>query len=226
MNPDHVAINFHQIEYIAIGIGRTGYGTTHTGVAYRHSDGLVHLFHQAFHCDTKDGPIGREATSIQGPFFCVVPKVEPDRASAIAGLWEFIAKTGQPIGYALKDDEEAVFNEDTGRLVMPNGIGLSCSTFVLALFRSAKFPIIDTHGWPTNRPGDREAQESLVTMLEMLCNDASHVEAVRKEIGCERIRPEEIAGAALYSGPSVRYQEVEDAGLFILGGLCVRSHFP
>jgi hypothetical protein len=163
---------------------------------------------------------------MHGPFFCVVPIIEPDRAKAIALLWEFITSQRQMIGYALKDDQDALFDENTGRLVMPNGLGLSCSTFVLVLFRTARYPIIDTTGWPLNRPGDKEAQEKLVQVLEKTCGDRAHIGAVKREMenGCERVRPEEVAGAALYDHPRVQYPEVEDAGLFIRGGLCLLGH--
>ena len=40
----------------------------------------------------------------------------------------------------------------------------------------------------------------------------------------ERIRPEEIAGAALFDYPRVPHQEAEDAGMFVKGGLCLLGH--
>lgn len=195
-----------------------------------HSNGEVHFFHQPWHHDTRDGPIGSENARMGGPFFCVVPAVEPDRARAIAGFWAFIASRGEQIGYALlgyalRDDTEAVFDPNTGLLAMPHGRGLSCSTFVLVLFRSVRLPYIDTVDWPVHRPGDREAQEWLVQNFEVPCNDRAHVEWFRGEIGCERVRLEEVAGAALFPVLPVRHPDVEDAGIFFRGGLCVLAHF-
>src|SRR5262249_27060853 len=141
-------------------------------------------------------------------------------------LWEFIANRRESIGYALRYDPHALFDPVTGRLTLPEGRGLSCSTFVLVLFRSARFPLIDTTGWPITRPGDREAQEKILNILERTCPDPDHVEGVRQEIqkGCERVRPEEVAGAALFDAPMVPYPDAEDAGLFIRGGLCLLGH--
>jgi len=226
MNPAHVALNSEQIPMVAIGICRTEYGNTHTGAAYRHSDGSVHLLHQAWHHITRDAPIASESAELHGPFFCVMPVIEPDRARAIAGFWEFVASRGEKIGYALRDDPQALFDPETGRLTMPDGLGLSCSTFVLVLFRSVRFPYINTAGWPIGRPGDREAQEKILEVLEKTCRDRAHIEGVRQEIarGCERVRPEEVAGAALYDMLPVQHHQAEDAGLFIQGGLCLLGH--
>ncbi len=171
MNPDRITLDPDDIAFIAVGVCRTIHGNTHTGVAYRNAAGEVRFFHQAFHHVIRDGPIVGESNQIGGPFYCVVPAVEEDRARAIAGFWEFVAGRGEQIGYALRDDPEALFDPNTGTLILPNGKGLSCSTFVLILFRSVRFPLIDTTGWPADRPGDREAQTSLVRVLEQLCGD-------------------------------------------------------
>jgi hypothetical protein len=219
MDPDRVILDMQAIPVLAIGICRTRHGNTHTGVAYRNAKRKLRFFHQAFHHVTRDGDIALESEQMGGPFFSVIPSVEEDRARAIAGFWEFLAGRGEQIGYALRDDPDALFDPNTGILVLSDGKGLSCSTFVLALFRSVRFPLIDTTGWPTDRPGDREAQEQLVLFLQQHCDNVEHVEAVRQEIGCERVRPEEIAGAGLSRKLPVRHAEAEDAGLFIRGGL-------
>lgn len=224
MNPNHIIFASNQIKLIAVGICRTDRGNTHTGVAYRHSNGKVHFFHQAWDHDTRDNPIAAESQQMGGPFFCITPTIEDDRAMAIASFWEFVASRGEQIAYALRDDPEALFDPNTGMLAIPNGRGLSCSTFVLVLFRSVRFPYIDTTGWPVNRPGDAEFQARLVNFLDNCCDDKEHVEAVRMEIGCERIRPEEVAGAALYLDLPVRYHCAEDAGIFVRGSLCVLQH--
>lgn len=219
MNPDHLALTSQQISFIAVAICRTRHGNTHTGVAYRAMTGDVQCFHQAWDHITRNGPIDTESNHMEGPFFCVSPTVETDRARAIAAFWEFVAGQGETIGYALRDDPDAHFDENTGRLVLLNGNGLSCSTFVLALFRSVSFPYIDTTGWPIDRAGDREAQERLMRVLEHTCLNKNHIDQVKQEIGCERIRPEEVAGAALSESLPVRHPDAEDAGHYICGAL-------
>jgi hypothetical protein len=220
MDPDHIKVDYGQVRFIAVGACQTSYGNYHTGVAYRNASGRLMFFHQAFHYDTKSQPIEEAHRDVDGPLFCVVPVVEEERARAIAAFWEMIADEGEQIAYALQDDPNALFDPNTGRLALPNGRGLTCSTFVLVLFRSVEFPLIDTTGWPHDRPGDKEAQEDLVRFLERhYPNDREHIEGVRSEIGCYRIRPEEIGGSALYRVLPVRHPEVEAGGLFVRGGL-------
>lgn len=225
MVPGQIRVDPAQVAAIAVGICRTGYGNMHTGVVYKNDAG-VWFFHQAMHFHTVKQAIAEAVADLAGPFCCVVPAaVELERAKAVAGFWDFIAARGEPIAYALQDDPHATFDENTGKLVLPNGRGLSCATFVLVLFRAARLTLVDTTAWPTDRAGDKTAQEMIVKILDGYCKDRNHVEEVRKEIGCERVRPEEVAGSALYEKNPVRHREAEDAGHFILGNIHMLSHF-
>jgi hypothetical protein len=92
-------------------------------VARRHSDGIVHFFHQAWHPISRDEPIASERAGMHGPIFCVIPAgMEADRARAVAGFWEFVASLGQQIGYALRDDPYALFDPVTGRWARLAGV--------------------------------------------------------------------------------------------------------
>jgi hypothetical protein len=216
MNLDRIVLDASSLDVVAVAICRTGHGNTHTGVVYRDFDGRLLLFHQAWQHETRNEPLDGARTDLGGSFLCVSPDIDRDRARNLAALCELIAATGEPIAYALRDDPEALFDEHTGRLTLPNGKGLSCSTFVLALFRSARLPLVDTTDWPTDRPGDRAFQELLVHILEHTGASPDHVAAVRTEIGCARIRPEEVAGAALFSALPVRHPGAEAAGLVLI----------
>jgi hypothetical protein len=226
MNPAHIALSSARIPFIAVAICRTSHGNLHTGVVFRRANGDIRFFHQAWDHITRDDSLRQGSEEMGGPFLCIVPPVEDDRAIAIAEFWEFVASRGEQIGYALRDDPDALFDPVTGTLALPNGRGLSCSTFVLVLFRSVRFPYIDTTDWPTGRPGDPEAQAALVGSLERTCPDLNHVEGVRREIGCERVRPEEVSGAALYPMLPVQHPAVEDAGFFVRGSVHMRGLGP
>jgi hypothetical protein len=212
MNLDRIIPGDSSLDMVAVAVCRTRYGNTHTGVVYRAFDGRLLLFHQAWHHDTRNEPLDEARTDLGGPFLCVSPDIDRDRARNLAALCELIAGTGESIAYALRDDPEALFDEHTGRLTLPNGKGLSCSTFVMSLFRSARLPLVDTTDWPLDRPSDRAFQELLLHVLERTGADPDHVAAVRAELGCARIRPEEVAGAALFSVLPVRHPDAEVAG--------------
>jgi hypothetical protein len=213
---DRIVLDDSLLDRVAVAICRMRYGNTHTGVVYRDFDGRLLLLHQAWHHETRNEPLGEARTDVGGPFSCVSPDIDQDRARNLAALCELVASTGEPIAYALREDPEALFDEHTGRLTLPNGKGLSCSTFVMALFRSARLPLLDTTDWPLDRPGDRAFQELVVHILERTGADPDHVAAVRTELGCARIRPEEVAGAALFSVLPVRHASAECAGLVLV----------
>lgn len=231
INASHICIDANDIEHFAVAIVKTDHGNMHTGIAYRFiaeatnetpAKNELMFFHQAFHCLTKNEPINEIAT-LGGPFFFIRPKLLRDRAIAIREFCGFVADLKEQIGYALQHDPEALFDPDTGRLAIPNGLGLSCATFVLALFRGARFLYLDTKNWPTGREGDIEAHTELMKMLDKYCSDKQHVEAVRKEAGCARFRPEEVAGAALCSVYPVPARKAEDCGYFVRGGIEIQT---
>jgi len=69
---------------------------------------------------------------------------------------------------------------------------------VLGVFDLAGLTLIRYETWPTDRPGDREWQQFIVTALESSNPPASpeHIQAIRNEVGSVRFRPEEVAAAA------------------------------
>ena len=197
---------------IAVVVSRTRHETLHAGVAFQAESGEFFLFHQAFHYRTLREPLHQGLGGLGGPWRISTPPTSLVRATAIAEFWEFVAAIGEPIGYALRYDPDAHFDNETGLLVLPNGVGLSCSTFVLALFNSVRLPLIDTTGWPNNRPEDVIAQQELIRLLNKVRADESHLLAVRQEIGCERIRPEEVGGAAEQTAIPVQFSIAGPAG--------------
>ena len=197
-----------EVPYIAVGVCDTG-ENTHTGVVHRDIDGTVRFLEQGFHELTRNDPVDSSVQGCEGIFLYGIPDIEADRARNIAGLCRLIAKylTANNLpgyAYALRFDEDAMFDSVTGRLIMPNGVGLSCSTFVIAVFRSARVRFISFENWP-QRTGDIPAQKRLVSVLDGWQRrgivSKQHVDAVRKEIGCVRARPEELAGICMLNLP-------------------------
>lgn len=84
-------------------------------------------------------------------------------------------------------------------------VGLTCSTFVLSVFFSINIQLLLPHTWKC-REDDREYQLMWVNFLfPKLEADQTHIRKVKKQIGNIRIRPEEVAGAALEAPPPVEF---------------------
>lgn len=225
MDLSRIKRNEEHVPYVAVGVCITG-RNIHTGIVHRELDGTTRFLEQGFHYNTRNDPVRKSVQDYEGLFLFVVPDLEEDRARNVAGMCRLIAKylVGKGLNgfaYALKLDEEARFDPFTGELAMPNGAGLSCSTFVIVVFRSARVRFIDFENWPV-RPGDITAQSGLVDMLDVWRKQgratSEHVEKVRNEIGCVRARPEEIAGMCLLRLPG-KYPAAEVAGEAILHSL-------
>lgn len=225
MDPSRIKRSEQDVPHVAVGICDTGHNT-HTGIVHRDLDGTVRFLEQGFHFYTRNAPVQQSIQQFGGLFLFVVPDLDVDRARNVAGMCRLIAKhlvdkRLSGFAYALRFDEEARFDPHTGELAMPNGVGLSCSTFVIVTFRSARVRFIDFQNWPV-RAGDVPAQERLVSMLEDWRNQgrasAEHVEKVRSEIGCVRARPEEVAGICAIELPG-NFPAAENAGEVVLAAL-------
>ncbi|MEQ8455545.1 MAG: hypothetical protein RLO52_19540 [Sandaracinaceae bacterium] len=77
--------------------------------------------------------------------------------------------------------------------------GLTCATFVLALFAAYEIDVVDLEEWPPRRE-DAEWQRSILCTLKAQfpgASDRAYFAHIEADIGnCVRVRPEEVAGAA------------------------------
>ncbi len=126
-------------------------GHRHVGIAY-HVKGVAMLLHQAWHKIQKVDTLATTWDRYGGRVVFCCPDLDQDRAKAISGFCRAIARniaTGNSdIAYSFKYDPDAYFDRHTGRLCMPNGKGLTCVTYVLVIFKTARLPIIDFEQWP------------------------------------------------------------------------------
>lgn len=188
---------------------------THTGLLYRFQGRLFVLdlmWHERLRVRPTDGD-----------YPCVIPDLLPEEMNDATVVCELIVnrKQLQRLPYGFGQPNNAQVNSD-GELVWGNGAGLTCSTFVLALFDAARIPFIDLSGW-VRRPDDEVRHASLLRKMEVgipehdiLPADGSHVAKVRAELPCIRVRPEEAAAAGLSPTRPAPFSLVERTGRWIL----------
>ena len=113
------------------------------------------------------------------------------------------------------------FNSANGELMLGDGLGLNCSTFVLTVFESAKVPLVDFNGWEI-RPDDEISQRALLEKMRtgippnIPPAPPQHVQKVEAELPCFRVRPEEIAAAGMGDDPPANFDQAERGGRWIL----------
>ncbi|MEZ4406146.1 MAG: hypothetical protein R3A52_06705 [Polyangiales bacterium] len=177
----------------------------HVGVAWRDAGGTLSLLHLAFHYDL------RNDTPPSKRYYAVSPSLEPERLAQVAAMCERVLKRQRRgIPYGFRYDATA-FSRD-GRLVLGNEErGLTCATFVLALYRSVGVELLRVAEWPDDRPDDEARWTALLEVLRSGCPDAEHVSAVAREVRSRRFRPEEVAGGSSRPAPSPFVQAVAAA---------------
>lgn len=141
-----------------------------------------------------------------------------DWAVLVAG-----ATPGEPIPYSVLFHPGRNFNVD-GRFINRNdGTGLTCATFLLALFSDFGIPLIDPAKWPSSRKGDFKWLRKIFKLLRTLEVDSgrmsswSWLEQVKRRHSLRRYRPEEVfASAGLFVGEPLEFEQLEAAGKAVL----------
>jgi hypothetical protein len=177
----------------------------------------VELLHLAWHHRLRN-----EAPNLD--FAWVVSSLLPERAMQVAAQCRKIARKYEKHGipYALKY-QDTRFARTAELLLGGTEHGLTCATFVLAVFRAVGVELLELENWPA-RPDDLEFQafvtDQLLQELQRLRRKIAalrsvpgqearaegheerartlehHIEQVEGELGCVRFRPAEVAGAS------------------------------
>jgi hypothetical protein len=183
------------VPFAAIAIRSVTAEQRHIGVLYRESDADgICLLHLAWHHQLRNERPGGDYLWVE----VAAPRRRLRNVSAICRRILRAAAQGQQIPYAFSQPNDC-FDSETGQFLLgPNRLGLTCASFVLAVFETAGLRLAQYETWPHDREGDRAWQAWIVQQLQTGPNRASdeHVAAVRSQLGNARFRPEEVAVAA------------------------------
>ncbi len=215
------------LRHVAVVIGEPLHDQRHTGIVFQVDASVPHQFmHLAWHNDF------RLQKNLGSNYCWVDPNMPTARLRQVAAICEDIAHANQhgQIPYSFGSPISA-FDEQTKEfLVGPTNTGLTCASFVLAVFERAQLRLTLYHGWAAPDAEDIRWQEMV---LEKLRNDGvstEHIRAVEQETGTSvRYRPEHVAGAAAIRGRRpVKYIRAKAIGLDIvrfLRGEPPKGHF-
>jgi hypothetical protein len=178
---------------VAIAIRATGPNTWHTGVLYRDQDEplIGRLLHLAFHRDLR-------SDIADGRYWWVEVAVEEELLSSVAAMCRSIwlqRQRGQEINYGV-GQALSQFNFD-GILRLAEGeCGLTCATFVHAVFRDSGAILLKLDSWPA-RSDDAEFKAWVIGELHARGVDEQYIGRVQAEPQSARLRPTEVAGAGV-----------------------------
>lgn len=172
---------------------RTPHGNMHAGLLHRKPGQPLEFLH-----------LGWEDSLSQGwswPYVWACPGLEPERLKSVAAycrlVWkEFERKKRFPYGIAF---HQTSFHPN-GRLKLGEGArGLTCATFILAVFNAVGVQLVNEDSWPIRKDAD-------LVFLEFASEFATgeHLAILTREIeeGARRIWPEEVLGACSQEAPA------------------------
>lgn len=187
--------------------------STHSGLLIRFPDDpVVYLLHlQTNNLNLKN------SAGCPPQYLWGIPDLPEDRLTDIAAkaiLVQDVNKAGRvPYGFSVPD---GFFDNETGEMLLsPNNIGLTCATFILAVFHMARIRLIDYSSWH-KRESDHTAQEELANFIEkqaeMTGINKEDIKAIREQINGIRYRPEEVIASAMTSPEINTMEQLEPLG--------------
>lgn len=197
------------IRFAAVAIKEVAAGRRHTGLLYSNEGGVVRFLHLAWHLDLR-------SDSPKAGYAWVDPLVNPRRLRQVASVCRLVWRAnGRHVPYAFSPPSDC-FSAATGEwLLGPTRHGLTCATFVLAMFELAGLRLIDLSDWP-ERSEDRTFQEWVVELLKERGATPPHIRAVQDETGAARVRPEEVAASAAVAQRPASFADLWDLSLQIV----------
>lgn len=183
----------------------------HAGIVYQ-SAGLTRVLHFCGPRKLSDDDI----TDV--PYFLwVVPGLRPKQIPQVARLCALVAtnraKIQGQIEYGYEYNEASIFSVFNGSFSAAAGTtGLTCATFVLAIFRSCGVRLLKTNQWKR----DTAIAQQIRTANDIGRYYPAEASNLRKEIGARRFSPPEVAGAGLYERMPIGIKHATQAAQVVL----------
>ena len=190
---------FSDLVSIGIAIKHIGSGQNHVGILYLR-DEEPRFCHLAFHFDLRDEPPQKDYYWDD----CNSLVDDPVNGKLFIAKMIRVSEAKKVISYGFHF-AGAPFAPDGNFIDFPEvGMGMTCATFVVAVFHSFGFPIVIGETW-LGRNDDAAWQTGMISILERCGASKEHVEAAKDFVGAARYRPEEVAVAATHPEPPLSY---------------------
>jgi hypothetical protein len=179
-------------------------GQQHVGILHKdESTGEVKVLHLAWHYDLRNSPPSPN-------YAWVNPAIPRKRLRQVAAQCRKIKREnekGLPYSFGSPGD---CFDKQTGKYLKgPNHRGLTCASFVLAVFHDIGLPLIQYETWPESRDGDEQWKLHIIEQLKEDGASDEHIRDVESEKEFVRYRPEDVAGAGAAHSVPAPYMEVQ-----------------
>ena len=147
--------------------------------------------------------LGREKARSADGFYWLPLNIDVNEQRLLAAQLEaWLRLNNGRIPYAAASAGPVHFRDDVW-VSSPPGVGLTCATFIVELFRELQIPFIDLSSW-RQRAGDAEWAARILQLLSVHSSASrAHVEAQYGAIGhMRRVRPSDLVAAGLLQSPN------------------------
>ncbi|MDP3445701.1 MAG: hypothetical protein Q8T08_22805 [Ignavibacteria bacterium] len=192
-------------ENIAVIVGKSHFdGQLHSGIVFKYKEEVkvIHLaFHKRLYLENESDFVSHN----DGYHWVKTVDIPLPRQIAIAAFCRRIYNLSniRPIAYGFNYENSRFTNE--GYFILgKNEIGLTCASFVLAVFHESKVPLIDISQW-VSREDDATYREMVLAFIKTKADESNnedlkkHYQKMSQEKVIFRYRPEEVAVSSSYS---------------------------
>lgn len=210
---------YTDVEWLGLVFSEDARMQRHVGFLYRvDEDADPKICELRFHNDLYNGPT-------RGGLYWVNVNLDQVSKISIASWLEasLADQTNMPYGFSWDGE---IFNSQTGEIIPPPlGNGLTCATFVLAVFDCLSLPLVKVDSWQI-REDDIQWQQSFLEIMEEKGVPEAHINELRDNVPATRIRPEEVVGAALLESECwpVTFEEAKEQAILILQDIQVMKN--
>jgi hypothetical protein len=181
----------------------------HVGILYKLDSGECRICHFGDHFDFQDHSADQTPRASQRGFRWIQLHLDPVLRHVALGILCVLIKAnlnGTAISYGFLYNGE-YFDPNSRAYTRSQPDGLTCATFVLAVFRNMHIEILDTATWPPASGANLEWQRRMANHLGGRFPYA-HPDFLTG-IGSARFKPEEVAAGAASLPKPIRFPEAE-----------------
>lgn len=179
----------------------------HVAFLYRHESKALMLLHLGWHelVIYESWPAAHYA-------WLEISGIDPEVQETFVDWVEIVAIASQdgtsPVPYSAHFRPSGNFDENGHYINKHDGTGLTCATFILAMFADFQLPLIDTSTWP-RRPDDFSWFRRMWRRLRKRLERIDLILQFNRRQELRRYRPEEVAAAAaIFSGAPLAFDVV------------------
>lgn len=218
--------------WLGVAIGCEG-RNMHCGILHRSTNDGVRFLHLAWQFVLKNDD---DLTEKQGYCFFDLNILEP-RARQIAAICRNVYEINKYlIPYSPMYDGSATFDDELKLVLGDTMNGLTCSTFVLTLFkRFGGLKLLDIDQWPQvgdDVERDKKNEKYMDYVIRLLRKTQKwqelpddHIESVENERGTIRFRPDEVVAGCTHDTYPAPFDYCEEHGKEILDHL-IQTNAP